>query len=340
MSSARSVSSALMPAASSAPFRPISSVVSDFILTTLGCAVAANDVDDDRVRLRGVGGPVDVAAGGLHARLELQEVLVEPPEHVVLDLAARLAQLLPVVELGDDAGPLRADRPRDVAQVGAELLVLQLRAGRRREAVLAAHDRPRSPAVPPTRRRRPRLRQDLREVHRPHPAPHPAQPAADVQQARGVHGGAELGPGRDHVAALVGEHRQRGVGVLDGERAAEAAALLGLGQVDQLKAPHRAQQAERRVADLRDALRVAGGMAGHAVREGGADVLHAQAPHEELGELEDALAQLTSLALEALVAGFARERRIHLADRADARRRGRDDDLARRGTSRRSAARA
>ena len=44
---------------------------------------------------------------------------------------------------------------------------------------------------------------------------------------------------------LVGEHRGRGVGVLDRERAAEAAARVGGGQLDEVDAAHRAQQLQR-----------------------------------------------------------------------------------------------
>ena len=51
------------------------------------------------------------------------------------------------------------------------------------------------------------------------------QRAADVHQARVVGRRADLRARVEHVAQLVGEHRHRGVGVLDRERPAEAAAL-------------------------------------------------------------------------------------------------------------------
>ena len=77
---------------------------------------------------------------------------------------------------------------------------------------------------------------------------------------------------REHVAHLVGEHRGRGVGVLDRERAAEAAALVGAGQLDQVEAAHRAQQPQRPVAHPQQPQRVAGRVVGDPVRVVGADV--------------------------------------------------------------------
>src|SRR3712207_7320422 len=47
-------------------------------------------------------------------------------------------------------------------------------------------------------------------------------------------GGADLGARVEHPPQLVGEHRHRRVGVLDRERPAEPAALLSLGQLDQV----------------------------------------------------------------------------------------------------------
>ena len=53
-----------------------------------------------------------------------------------------------------------------------------------------------------------------------------------------------------HGLALVDQHRGRRLRVLDRERPAEAAALVRLGQLDELEPAHRAQQPERRVAHL------------------------------------------------------------------------------------------
>ena len=61
-------------------------------------------------------------------------------------------------------------------------------------------------------------------MDRAHSGPLARQPTADVHQARAVERGADLGASVEDRADLVGEHRGRGVGVLDRERAAEAAA--------------------------------------------------------------------------------------------------------------------
>ena len=44
--------------------------------------------------------------------------------------------------------------------------------------------------------------EDLGQVHGPHPGPQPGQAAADVQQAGGVAGRADLGPGVQHRRIL------------------------------------------------------------------------------------------------------------------------------------------
>ena len=63
--------------------------------------------------------------------------------------------------------------------------------------------------------------------------------------------------GGDRVE-LVRAHRHRDVGVLDGERAAEAAALVGARQVDEAEPVHGPEQPARPVADLQQPERVAG----------------------------------------------------------------------------------
>ena len=73
ISSARSVSSGLIPAASSASFSPSSSVVSDLTLTTSRSPVASTSPTTIGVRLGGVAGPVHDAPGARHARLELDQ---------------------------------------------------------------------------------------------------------------------------------------------------------------------------------------------------------------------------------------------------------------------------
>src|SRR5205085_11456241 len=117
----------------------------------------------------------------------------------------------------------------------------------------------------------------------------PREAAADLQQARAVDGGADLRPTLLDRRTLVREHRARGVRVLDRERAAEAAALLGSGQVDELETADLPQQPERRVTHVRHAQRVARRVIHDATGEARADVLDAEPADQELGELEDAL---------------------------------------------------
>ena len=58
--------------------------------------VCTGELDDDRVRLRRIASPVHLGARCLGCALELQQVLVEPGEHVRLDCAPGLTQFLPV----------------------------------------------------------------------------------------------------------------------------------------------------------------------------------------------------------------------------------------------------
>ncbi len=77
MSSARSVSQAAIPSASSASLRPISWVAIDLTLTTSSTPWRLRDRGDDRVGLGGVPGPVDDGAARGQRRLEPLEVVVE-----------------------------------------------------------------------------------------------------------------------------------------------------------------------------------------------------------------------------------------------------------------------
>ena len=86
-------------------------------------------------------------------------------------------------------------------------------------------------------------------------------------------------------AHLVGQHRGRGVGVLHRERAAEAAALLGAGQLDQVEPADLAQQPQRLVADPQHPQRVAGRVVGDPVRVRGADVGHPEHVDQQLRQL-------------------------------------------------------
>jgi hypothetical protein len=103
-----------------------------------------------------------------------------------------------------------------------------------------------------------------------------------VHQAGRVTGGADLGAGRQHLPHLVGEHCGGGVGVLERERATEAATLVGVGQRDQLEPAHPPQ---RRLADPQHPQRVAGRVVGDPVREVRADVLDAEHVDQQLRQL-------------------------------------------------------
>ena len=92
-------------------------------------------------------------------------------------------------------------------------------------------------------------------------------------------------PLADDSRQLLVEHRGRDVGVLDRERAAEAAALLGVRQLDELEARHRAQQPGRSVADTEQAQRMARRVVRHGARVGRADLLDPEHAREELRQL-------------------------------------------------------
>ncbi len=162
-------------------------------------------------------------------------------------------------------------------------------------------------------------------MHRLDARAHPAQPAADVQQARRVDGGHHVGAGRHDVGALVREHRQQGIGVLDGEGAAEAAALGGLRQHQQFEPAHVREQPLGPVADARDPLRVARRVQGDTPRVRRGDVLHDEPANEELGEIEEPAAERFRGVGQPLVPRRARDARQQLAHPAHARGRRRDD---------------
>ena len=91
------------------------------------------------------------------------------------------------------------------------------------------------------------------QVQGAHAGPLPAEHSADLGQARVVPGHHELGAGGRHLPGLLGPHRHRDVGVLHGEGAAEAAALLRPRQLAQVDAAHRPEQLQGAVADAQHA---------------------------------------------------------------------------------------
>jgi len=126
-------------------------------------------------------------------------------------------------------------------------------------------------------------------VHRPHVRAPAREAASDLQQARSVDCRADLRAGAFDRIALVGEHRARGIGVLDRERTAEAATLIGVGELDQLEVAHVPEQALWSVADPRHAKRVARRVVRNPCRERRPDVVDAELRDEELRQLEDVL---------------------------------------------------
>lgn len=81
-------------------------------------------------------------------------------------------------------------------------------------------------------------------------------------------------------------HSRRHVSVLHSEGAAEAAALLGAGQLDQLQTPDRTKQRQRALAQAQHPQAVAGRMVGHPVREVGANIGHAEHIHDKFSQLQ------------------------------------------------------
>ena len=144
-----------------------------------------------------------------------------------------------------------------------------------------------------------------------------------MRQAGVVAGDDDLGAGLGDVCRLVSAHGDGHVGVLHGEGAAEAAALVRSGELDEVDALDGPEKLQRPVPHPQQPERVAGRVVGHAVREPRPDVRDAEDVDEELGELVDSRRDLLDLARQALVASAPGDHRVLVADRADARpRRG------------------
>ena len=127
--------------------------------------------------------------------------------------------------------------------------------------------------------------QDFGEVHGADARVEAGKAAADVHEAGVVAHDQDLGARGHDAGDLVCEHGGGGFGVLHGEGAAETAADLGVGQVDEGQALDGAQEAVGAVADLGDTQRVAGRVVGDRVGEVGAHILQAEDIGEELGEV-------------------------------------------------------
>src|SRR5829696_2115847 len=154
-----------------------------------------------------------------------------------------------------------------------------------------------------------------------------SESAPDVHQARVVSCRTDLGLGVEDASELVREHSGGGVRVLDGERPAEPATLLGLGELHEVDAPHVPQELQWRIPDLQHPQRVACRMISNPVRIIGADVGDAESLDQELGELEDPGAEILDPLGETRVPGQFGGHGIQFAHHAHAGARGCDDGL-------------
>ena len=232
ISSARSVSIAVMPAAASASLSPISSVAIDLTLTTSSapCARAM---------------PVTMAFASAASRAQCTvppaavtdasrrsscagEVASSARSLIAAPASRRASQS---DDLGHDPRALGPDRRRRLAQVAAQLGVAEGDAGGGGEAHVDASTSARCIVRTPARCRR-----------RPPPMCIRHEVSAATQTSA---------PVSSTWRSLSVEHRRRRVGVLDREGPAEAAALLGLRQLDEVDAADRAQQPQRPVAERR-----------------------------------------------------------------------------------------
>jgi hypothetical protein len=87
-------------------------------------------------------------------------------------------------------------------------------------------------------------------MRRPRPGPEAGERAADLKQARVVERRAHLGAGVEDTSYLVTEDRRGGLGILDGERPAEAAAFGAARKIDEVEPADGVEQSPRRVADM------------------------------------------------------------------------------------------
>ena len=231
MSSARSVSQAAIPA------RGERLVELDLLgrhrldLDDLGRARVPHEPDDDRVRLGRVARPVDDAAGRGDVRLELDEELGQAREDVVLDRGAGEPQRLPVVALGDRPGALRrgssSSRGAGSRRSCSSASAVARRLGERRRARERRRRRRRRRAVR-SRRAAPRRgsrRGACTRTGDRRRAQHARRGGCRHEVSAAV---SDLGAaGLDRRPTLSAAHADGRVGVLDGERAAEPAALVG-----------------------------------------------------------------------------------------------------------------
>ena len=175
--------------------------------------------------------------------LELHEIRSRLARTSSLIAAPAARSCCPVGQLADDRSALGADGRRGVAEVVPQLRVGERIVRRGREASASPPSCPvgAAPGMPRKVMRASLARISARCTVRV-PALSRARPPPMCMRQDESPAAHTLGAGAQHVAHLVGQHRGRDVGVLQRERAAEAAAGLGVGQLDQVETAHLAQQ--------------------------------------------------------------------------------------------------
>ena len=238
MYSPRSVSTGSMPFAARCSLRPISSAIIDLPLVTVFAPTRRQMPRIDVARLRRGLGVVHLAAGGAHLLLVGLEVEVEMGERVVLDVArrcraaarTRAARRPPSRRLSMKPARTWPSAFCSCASASA-CLAFSLKAG---EVISIALSPPRRSAARRSCRRAPRR--------------HGGSSTGDVlalQLARHVHQAAEIageqraGAGRGDRRGLLLDDGVGDVGILDAERAAEAAADVGVRQLGRASARRR-----------------------------------------------------------------------------------------------------
>src|SRR5215207_953735 len=148
------------------------------------------------------------------------------------------------------------------------------------------------------------------------------QPAADLHQAARVAGDDGADARALDGVDLVVEDGDGNLRVLDGERPAEAAARVGVRQLDELGAADVTHQAARLLADIQVAQAVAGVVPGDAPFEGRAHVFDLEHVHQKGAELVRARGERLGAASPRLVVG---EQLVEVVRHRRARPRGADD---------------
>ena len=253
ISSARSVSIASMPSRRERVVEPDLVGGDRLDLDHLARAVVVGDAGHDRVRLGGVARPVHDAA---------RRACTDASRRSSCSGSVAIARALIAAPASRSAS--QSASSAIAASRLARIVVVALPRLRRSWRVAAA---------PLVRRRRgkPDLHSCAARISArcivAHAGALPPQRAADVHQARVVGRRADLRARVEQVAQLVGEHRHRGVGVLDRERAAEAAALLRVLELDEVDALR--PRAAAAAAGRRRAAAAASGRSGGTRRGAG-----------------------------------------------------------------------